>query len=953
MSKQDRSRVRSAEDLERKYNFTAMKKAIELNELGLNKTNTEMENFVDSVLGSLDNMQNQIDGKVDTYYYNGVPSLDTLPASEWAEEDYKSHVGDQYYDKDTGTAYKFTYNSDTDSYSWTQINDSAAMEALAIANAAKDTADSKRTVFTSQPYPPYSNGDLWIKNKELYVCQISRDTGEIFYENDFIVATKYTDDTYAIGVEKDLTVLSGTVTEIQTDVAFYKVTVEQQTEIVNSLGETVKTLGEKQAQLEVTADKINWIVADGTDASNFTMTSGAVNIMTDALGIDALVEFKNSAENGTSTVINGGAIDTDSLFSREIYATDLHISGNSSFEGDVICNESIVVKSAELNETVSMSIEKVGYSTPRFSLTPSVDLTTGEPITRIEWAANAKQIPSLVVESGYGLYVETGLQCPVIHTNSIYTQGMLSSGGATFVNGVRVVGDITVQKAVGPQGQKYNGTITSEGNIYLGADAEGIFTGGKTTYGEGKEGVHIRKNGRIYMEGGNVTPGLYFYHGGQTSNGANIVYDSTDDYLKFNGATRYTFDKRVDVSGSVVISGGYYTNGKTSAGDGVTGAVLAATGRLFLTGGEGTDYQNPYICFYKKGSTTDDAYISYQAATDYLAFGGATRYTFDARVQTSGSFVASVGVFSGGKTSSDDGVEGCMFSSNGNLHLQNNGTDTNPCIYFYGNKAKNYGGYISGHIVDDYLYFGGFSSYLFSNILRATSLRSSGSVYAGYGESYSTGHAFYVPWKDGSNHALAYRGEDGLTAYFGWAGSSSYSTVGILRGRTVKYSNSSGTTTLSDERLKKDFTSLAEWDRFFDAIEPCAFRMKAGNSGRFHMGFKAKQIEDALLANGMTTKDFAGFIRMSYQPDADDPEGNAIYAAAGILPGDDELGLVYTEFTALNTYQIQNLKAEVKLMIQSNATEHMAMNELMHQMLDMIQDQQRQINDLTSLLAQQ
>ncbi len=342
MNKQDRSRVRNAEDLERKYNFTAMKKAIELNELGLNKTNTEMENFVDSVLGSLDNMQNQIDGKVDTYYYNGVPSLDTLPASEWSEEDYKSHVGDQYYDKDTGTAYKFTYNSDTDSYSWTQINASAAMEALAIANAAKDTADSKRTVFTSQPYPPYSNGDLWIKNKELYVCQISRDTGEIFYENDFIIATKYTDDTYAIGVEKDLTVLSGTVTEIQTDVAFYKVTVEQQTEIVNSLGETVETLGKKQAQLEVTADKINWIVADGTDASNFTMTSGAVNIMTDALGIDALVEFKNSAVNGTSTVINGGAIDTDSLFSRYIEATDIHILGESTI-GDVDGNHLLIV----------------------------------------------------------------------------------------------------------------------------------------------------------------------------------------------------------------------------------------------------------------------------------------------------------------------------------------------------------------------------------------------------------------------------------------------------------------------------------------------------------------------------------------------------------------------------------------------------------------------------------
>ena len=154
------------------------------------------------------------------------------------------------------------------------------------------------------------------------------------------------------------------------------------------------------------------------------------------------------------------------------------------------------------------------------------------------------------------------------------------------------------------------------------------------------------------------------------------------------------------------------------------------------------------------------------------------------------------------------------------------------------------------------------------------------------------------------------RNSDGLTSAFGWAGSSSYATVTMLRGRTCQVKNSSGTSSLSDERLKKDFTELDAWDAFYDALKPCAFKMKNGNSGRYHMGFKAGQVEEALLAAGLTTKDFAGFIRTPYVPDENDPEGSAVYAEAGIEPGDDELGLIYTEFTALNTYQIQQLKKE-------------------------------------------
>lgn len=168
-------------------------------------------------------------------------------------------------------------------------------------------------------------------------------------------------------------------------------------------------------------------------------------------------------------------------------------------------------------------------------------------------------------------------------------------------------------------------------------------------------------------------------------------------------------------------------------------------------------------------------------------------------------------------------------------------------------------------------------------------------------------------WADGNYHHLVARSGDGkgLNAYFGWAGTSAYASLAQIRGQTVKCQNSSGTTTLSDERMKKDFANLEKWEEFYKSLDPVAFKMINGRSGRYHVGFKAQQIEQALLENDLTTKDFAGLVKMHYVPDEDDAEGNEAYKNAGIKPGDDEYGLIYSEFIALNTYMIQKLLKKI------------------------------------------
>ena len=259
INKRDINKLRTPEDLERKYNLSdifSLKENYELQKSGLTKVENELNNFVIATANNLKELQDQVDGNITTWFFSGVPTESNEPAREWTTIDEKNnHLGDLYYDKETGYAYR--YSLEKNIYSWIKITDNDVTKALAIANSAKDTADSKRRTFVNEPIPPYDCGDLWIRDMELYCCQTTKDENETFEENDWIIATKYTDDTVANQVGKNLTILSGTVTEIREDVDSLTTTMTNTTKLVDEQGNTIGELQEKQSKTEQTVDKIS------------------------------------------------------------------------------------------------------------------------------------------------------------------------------------------------------------------------------------------------------------------------------------------------------------------------------------------------------------------------------------------------------------------------------------------------------------------------------------------------------------------------------------------------------------------------------------------------------------------------------------------------------------------------------------------------------------------------
>ena len=278
MSKQDRQGVRTAQDLERKYDLAlvGVKKAVKQSEDSITKTNKTLEEFMEATLSTIDDIYNQMDGNITTWFYNGVPTLSTLPASEWTTDALKNeHLGDLYYDRDTGYGYRFAYCEDT--FQWIVVLDNDVVEALALANSAQDTADSKRRVFVAQPIPPYDNGDLWFKDQEIYICQIAKAVGEAYAEKDFIIATKYTDDTLATQVGDNLEIVRGTVTTIKEGVDAFKIEMETTVKTIDSLQqETIESV-ERMAYTFGTNDLH---IAKSTDPVNTRINQQGLKVFT-------------------------------------------------------------------------------------------------------------------------------------------------------------------------------------------------------------------------------------------------------------------------------------------------------------------------------------------------------------------------------------------------------------------------------------------------------------------------------------------------------------------------------------------------------------------------------------------------------------------------------------------------------------------------------------------------
>ena len=167
----------------------AAKKAAESNA-------SDLANAVSKFDGDITDLKDQIDGAIQTWFYDGIPNALTEPEVNWTtDKDRQTHLGDLYYDNQTGFCYR--YMNQNGVYSWGRIQDTEVTKALSDAANAQSTANAKKRIFVTTPKPPYDVGDLWVQGStgDILSCQTPKLDGQAYAEADWVKASKYTDDT--------------------------------------------------------------------------------------------------------------------------------------------------------------------------------------------------------------------------------------------------------------------------------------------------------------------------------------------------------------------------------------------------------------------------------------------------------------------------------------------------------------------------------------------------------------------------------------------------------------------------------------------------------------------------------------------------------------------------------------------------------------------------------------
>lgn len=163
---------------------------------------TALNSFKEEYNEQMKSYKEQLDGKVETWFYAYEPTISNVPASSWTTDALKSeHAGDLFYNTSNGYTYRWTGSA------WSRIKDKDINTAMTAASKAQDTANGKRTVFTSQPTVPYDEGDLWASGgedgKTLMVCVKSRTSGS-FTSSEWVKANDSDLNAFAKTIEESL-----------------------------------------------------------------------------------------------------------------------------------------------------------------------------------------------------------------------------------------------------------------------------------------------------------------------------------------------------------------------------------------------------------------------------------------------------------------------------------------------------------------------------------------------------------------------------------------------------------------------------------------------------------------------------------------------------------------------------------------------------------------------------
>lgn len=257
------------------------------------------------------NIQNQIDGKIETFRQETDPSKDWTTA-----EDKKKHIGDLWYN--TATNETFMYNGT----GWSPV-------AGIVPDEVWGKIDSKCQIFTAQPKPPYNKGDLWFvgSSGDILTCTTARKDGESYVETDWTKQNKYTDDTTANTIKNGILkstyidsqwVIAPNIKGGQLLISNKSGTISAQ---ITSEGKLIAKEGEFSGKIVSTSGEIG-----GFNIDNYSLWSGQNAL--GGSGVYISPKYGISCNSSFQVTASGSLTATDADITGNITATSIYAKDN-------------------------------------------------------------------------------------------------------------------------------------------------------------------------------------------------------------------------------------------------------------------------------------------------------------------------------------------------------------------------------------------------------------------------------------------------------------------------------------------------------------------------------------------------------------------------------------------------------------------------------------------------
>ena len=504
----------------------------------------EVNEFVNGVYApTLNEIQNQIDQKTETWYQPTDPSLQWTETEESALQDTTGadildtngeqiigileigktvHEGDLWKNSDTNVEYIYQDGQ------WIE---------MPIPDAVFDEIDGKARIFVTTPVPPYSERDLWMQGPDgdIMTCVHGRESGS-FVSSDWEVKQKYTDDT--------------AVAEL--DLALDKQGVFDR---LTNYGEVKGIFLESDGQLYINASylmtgilKVAQPGASGKETFYANMDTGEVRIVANSF----------SLTNGdTIDSIAQGAVDDldDSLTQTDIFN---RLTGNKANEAIILQNGHIYINATYISSgtldadrinakglTVYNSAGTRTFyidSNGNVYINANSLMLSGSSVNSIaNNAANnalqdAKDYTDMMVEN----FDPDLTQQEVFNilTNNGQTQGIYLSGGKIYINAA-YIGSGTISASRISSSSISAGLITADkisisdlvslsatiGGINIGSQGLATSNGLLRFYNDGRIVFNNRVTLKAEGNGMSIRTGLTVYSssGGDFSDGTGLI----------------------------------------------------------------------------------------------------------------------------------------------------------------------------------------------------------------------------------------------------------------------------------------------------------------------------------------------------------------------------------------------------------------------------------------------